>query len=142
MRNIESHIKDFCILQKRLVEALKQTIPNADYEYLLDMPKTGVVYLDGRNWAYQVHGVGVRFSYHGISIDMNRDLHKSASAFDAGRIAEYLASMDETKVMHKGNVIEFNHHTGAAVLRELATAKQIERTAEVSGEAYEFRTEE
>lgn len=142
MRKVESHIKDFCILQKRLVKALKETIPNADYEYLLDMPKTGVICLDGHDWVYQVHGVGVRFSYNGISVDMNRDLHKSASAFDAGRIAEYLASMDETKVIHQGNAIEFNYHTGADVLRELATAKQIERAIEVSGEAYELCTRE
>ena len=67
---------------------------------------------------------------------MNRQLDGDPRAFDAGRLAEYLASVGQPRVAWVEKVIEFDYEQGPAVLAELHAAGAIQRVGACDGELY------
>lgn len=81
-------------LQKTLVSTFLESHPNVrDFEYLIDVPKSGLLEIDGECWSFSKHGTGLTFeSQNNVVINAHRHLN-SPELFDSWRILLYLESM-------------------------------------------------
>ena len=136
MVHIKTVIETFVDLQAQLVTELRRTFGTRDWRYLTDIPRKGELEVNGTLWIYEVHGTGVRFSSDRGTVDMNRSLEGDPRAFDAGRLAEYLASVGQPPLYFGEKVIEFDYERGPAVLAEMHAAGAIQRVGSCDGELY------
>ncbi len=136
MVHIKTVIETFVDLQAQLVTELRRTFGTRDWRYLTDIPRKGELEVNGTLWIYEVHGTGVRFSSDRGSVDMNRHLDGDPRAFDVGRLAEYLASIGQTRLAWDGKVIEFDYERGSSILAQMHAAGTIQRVKSCDGEMY------
>lgn len=136
MVHIKAIIETFVDLQAQLVTELKRTLGPRDWRYLTDLPRKGELESNSTLWRYGVHGTGVRFSSDRGIVDMNRHLEGDPRAFDAGRLAEYLASIGQPRLAWGGEVIDFDYERGSAILAEMHAAGAIQRVGSCDGEIY------
>ncbi len=136
MIHIKAIIGTFVDLQAQLVIELKRTLGARDWRYLTDLPRKGELTANGTLWTYEVHGTGVRFSSDRGIVDMNRHLDGSPRDFDAGRLAEYLASVGQPPLYFGEKVIEFDYERGPAILADMHAAGAIQRVGSCDGEIY------
>lgn len=136
MVHMKAVIETFVELQAQLVAELKRTLGARDWHYLTDLPRKGELEADGALWRYEVHGTGVRFSSGRGVVDMNRHLDGEPRVFDAGRLAEYLASIGQPRLCWEEKVIEFDYAQGPAILAQMHAAGAIQRVASSDGEIY------
>lgn len=136
MVHIKAIIETFVDLQAQLVTELKRTLGTRDWRYLTDLPRKGELEAHGTLWRYEVHGTGVRFSSDRGTVDMNRHLEGDPRAFDAGRLAEYLASIGQPRLTWGTKVIAFDYEQGSAILADMHAAGAIQRVGSGDGEIY------
>jgi hypothetical protein len=129
-------LRTFVQLQLKLITALKAQLGAKDWHLLIDVPRRGQVELEGRGWRYSVHGTGIRFDGGGCSVDANRGLGRFPSAFDAGRIVEYVRSKGTDEVSWRGSSYRLDYDSTPSLLRQLAESGDIVRVAEADGELY------
>ena len=67
---------------------------------------------------------------------MNRHLDGDSRAFDAGRLAEYLASIGQPRLAWGEKGVEFDYEQGPAILAEMHAAGAIQRVGSCDGEIY------
>ena len=81
-------------IQKKLLRAFFVENPRAaDFKFLTDFPKSGVLKVDGEVWAYAKHGLGYSFSNErGHVMDVHNHFGQS-HVIDAHRLTEYLLSL-------------------------------------------------
>lgn len=81
-------------IQKKLLQAFFVENPRvADFKFLTDFPKSGVLKVDGEVWAYTKHGLGYSFSNErGHVMDVHNHFGQS-HVVDAHRLTEYLLSL-------------------------------------------------
>lgn len=87
-------IIEFIELQTRLVNQFRISFPEVkDLNYLLDCPKTGVIYLNEEKWSFQRHGAGLEFKLNSLGTIV--DVHKwllHPEYFDEWRLEEYFST--------------------------------------------------
>jgi hypothetical protein len=96
-------IKRCLSLQRELLGQLAFVYPGAlESEFLLELPKSGTVFLNGDLWRFQRHGAGVRFlrGNDQVVIDVP-NLVTDADAFDSWRITQYFNSLRRTEVQER-----------------------------------------
>jgi len=138
-RPIKEVLHEYCSTQAALLQAIKCANPHSrDWEYLTDVPNEGELIVKGTRWRYLVHGTGVRFvdADSGMLVNCHVGLTHRSDVFDAGRIAEYLASKQIQEVLVSGELRPFDFHTGPTILRELAAAGEIAPYEHLPGESY------
>jgi hypothetical protein len=88
-----SKIYQFVEYQTQLLGKLRSDFPESkDDKFLLDFPKFGTIEVNGVNWEFKRHGVGIRFDKctNGI-VDIETKID-SPSFFNASRLSEYARS--------------------------------------------------
>jgi hypothetical protein len=96
-------IKRCLSLQRELLGQLVFVYPGAlESEFLLELPKSGAIFLNGDLWQFQRHGAGVRFlrNVDQFVVDVP-NLVTDADAFDSWRITQYFNSLRRTEVQER-----------------------------------------
>jgi hypothetical protein len=136
-----SLLKRYSTLQVALVHELKAIHTTCiDWEYLFGLPKSGEVTVAGEKWEFHVHGVGVAFiePLSGLRVNCHVGIQEHPSAFDSGRIVEFLQSFGQTKVRFNDNMVKFGFSDGSLILAELCDRKLINRCDDLPGQHYEL----
>jgi hypothetical protein len=96
LMNMKKQLDTFVKLQTRLVGALKIQYPEvSDWEWLLDLPKRGILICNDEEWEFRQHGRGVCFQQRngrGIVIDVHRGLNHP-DTFDTWRLLQYFEAL-------------------------------------------------
>lgn len=97
--NVE-FVTKFVALQRKLISAYIAINPDAkDFKWLLDFKKKGSVVVDGENWDFAKHGVGLRFVRRSCEPHMIVDVHNHLNEpriVDAWRLLQFSESNGET----------------------------------------------
>jgi hypothetical protein len=133
-------IRSFVALQTALVSALKSALGERDWELLVGVPRSGTVSLNGEEWSYQRHGVGVRFERRGVVVDANRHLDQDPTIFDAGRLVEFLESRNCSEVTLADHSEPLSFASVSVLLSALAARGQVHRVAGLSGELFRLKS--
>jgi len=120
-------LRTFAQLQMSLIAALRGELGARDWRFLMDVPRRGEFKYEGDVWRYSVHGMGIRFEGPGGSVDANRGLDRFPSAFDSGRIVEYIQSQGAGNVSWRGRGHLFDYDSAPSLLRQIADAGEIAR---------------
>jgi hypothetical protein len=121
-------------LQTSLLTSFRSLFPNLrDWKWMLDSPRSGELETVGEKWAFQKHGVGLRFvSASGVVVDMHREVGRP-NVFDQWRLCQFVESL------HPGWAPELLKHQIANSLAELVRAGMVVRVNGV-GELYQLVT--
>jgi hypothetical protein len=85
-------IMEYVALQSGLQsELIRDNKIIKDCKYLIDLPRRGSVNVNGALWQCYRHGLGVRFEFNGIIVDVH-NLILEDGIVDAHRISEYIRS--------------------------------------------------
>lgn len=133
---VEQFISEYVALQSSIMQTFRRELGSRDWECATDIPRRGLLVVQAREWSWQVHGTGVRFTSDGTVVDMNRHIGGDLESFDAGRLAEYGTSKGGAMVKFEGVVTSFDHDSGPGLLRSLQKAGRIDAVAGVAGEVY------
>ncbi|APC10564.1 hypothetical protein NQ837_004423 [Providencia rettgeri] len=89
----DSALRNFVVIQKKLVTSFMQQYPNAkDYQFLLDFPKHGTIQVDDNTWNFSKHGKGIKFYQDDSSSATVVDIHCNIAEpemFDLWRLIQY-----------------------------------------------------
>ncbi|ENB9463810.1 hypothetical protein ABJA24_004195 [Providencia rettgeri] len=89
----DSALRNFVVIQKKLVTSFMQQYPNAkDYQFLLDFPKHGTIRVDDNTWNFSKHGKGIKFYQDDSSSATVVDIHCNIAEpemFDLWRLIQY-----------------------------------------------------
>lgn len=85
-------IVEYVALQSELQgELIRDNKIIKNWKCLIDLPRRGSVNVNGVLWQYSRHGLGVRFEFNGIVVDVHNLLLEDGIV-DAHRISEYIRS--------------------------------------------------
>jgi hypothetical protein len=112
-------ILEFVELQDNLISAFREAFPQiADWEYLLDCPKSGDFWALEEEWEFHRHGAGICFTGQksGKVVDAHWGISSSPRAFDAWRLSQYFESIGIETIGYLSDVFEVCDEDGAEAL--------------------------
>lgn len=97
----EREIISFISLQEMLMKAFFIAYPSLkDFEFLLDFPKKGTVFVNNDEWGFVKHGKGIKFLINSDQkkavVDVNNV--KNPKLIDIWRLSQYFSSYDDHEI--------------------------------------------
>ncbi|MDY4385614.1 hypothetical protein ABRP58_15945 [Pectobacterium aroidearum] len=97
----EREIISFITLQEMLMKAFFIAYPSLkDFEFLLDFPKKGTVFVNNDEWGFVKHGKGIKFLINSDQkkavVDVNNV--KNPNLIDIWRLSQYFSSYDDHEI--------------------------------------------
>ncbi|MEI7377460.1 MULTISPECIES: hypothetical protein [Dickeya] len=97
----EREIIRFISLQEMLMKAFFISYPSLkDFDFLLDFPKKGTVFVNDDEWGFVKHGRGIKFLISNDQKEMVVDINnvKNTKLIDIWRLSQYFSSYNDHEI--------------------------------------------
>ncbi|MBN3215514.1 hypothetical protein H5A45_05675 [Pectobacterium polaris] len=97
----EREIINFINLQDMLMKAFFIAYPSLkDFDFLLDFPKKGTVFINNDEWVFIKHGIGIKFLISNDQKEMVIDINnvKNPKLIDIWCLSQYFSSYNDHEI--------------------------------------------
>ncbi|BES85052.1 hypothetical protein PEC302107_33980 [Pectobacterium araliae] len=97
----EREIINFISLQEMLMKAFFIAYPSLkDFDFLLDFPKKGTIFVNDNEWGFIKHGKGIKFLISNDKTDAVVDINniKNPKLIDIWRLSQYFPSHHDHEI--------------------------------------------